>query len=41
MQQRREAGAIPRAEYESGLSVSKPWEAEGISRATWYRKKDR
>lgn len=29
----------PRAEYEaSSLTRSKPWEALGMSRATWYRK---
>ena len=31
--------ALPRAEYEaSSLTRSKPWEALGMSRATWYRK---
>lgn len=31
--------AVPRAEYEAnGISRSKPWEAFGISRATWYRR---
>lgn len=31
--------AQPRAEYEeSSLSKAKPWESEGISRATWYRR---
>jgi hypothetical protein len=35
---RRAAGRMPRAEYE-GQSIAKvkPWEAEGISRRTWYR----
>jgi hypothetical protein len=29
---------IPRAEYLAGsLSRSKPWKAQGISRAKWYR----
>lgn len=31
--------ALPRAEYEaSAISKSKPWEALGMSRASWYRK---
>jgi hypothetical protein len=31
--------AQPRAEYEAkSLARSKPWEALGMSRATWYRK---
>lgn len=31
--------SIPRAEYEAqSFSKSKPWEALGMSRATWYRK---
>lgn len=31
--------ALPRAEYEANsLTRSKPWEALGMSRATWYRK---
>lgn len=31
--------ALPRAEYEANsLTRSKPWEAVGMSRATWYRK---
>ena len=35
---RRREGAIPRQEYEANsLSKTKPWEAEGISRATYYR----
>jgi predicted transcriptional regulator len=30
--------ALPRAEYEANsLTKSKPWEALGLSRATWYR----
>jgi hypothetical protein len=37
--QRRGQGAMPRAEYEQqSLSRAKPWEAEGISRRTWYRR---
>lgn len=36
---RRAAGAKPRTEYEAAsLSRAKPWTAEGISRASWYRK---
>lgn len=32
--------AEPREQYEArGLSRRKPWEAEGISRATWYRRR--
>ncbi len=31
--------SIPRTEYEaSSITRAKPWEAMGISRATWYRK---
>jgi hypothetical protein len=38
--QRRKQGAKPRALYESeSVSRTKPWLAEGISRATWYRRK--
>src|SRR5262249_33843760 len=37
---RRARGARPRTEYEeSSLMRAKPWEAEGISRATWYRRR--
>jgi len=37
--ERRAAGAQTRVEYETnGLSRTKPWEAEGISRRTWYRR---
>lgn len=38
---RRAKGIKPRKVYE-GQSVSrqKPWEAEGISRRTWYRRRD-
>lgn len=38
--QRRSAGAKPRDQYEQqSASRAKPWELEGISRATWYRRK--
>jgi hypothetical protein len=31
--------ALPRAEYEAeSITRAAPWEALGISRATWYRK---
>ena len=31
--------AVPRAEWEANsISRAKPWEALGMSRATWYRK---
>jgi hypothetical protein len=34
---RRRLGSIPRQEYEAkSVSRSKPWQVEGISRATWY-----
>jgi hypothetical protein len=37
---RRAEGIIPRASYEANsLSRQKPWEAEGISRRTWYRRR--
>ena len=37
---RRKNGAIPRAEYEANsLSRTKPWEAEGISRQAWYKRR--
>ena len=36
---RRKKGAKPRAQYEAeSTSQTKPWEAQGISRRTWYRK---
>ena len=36
---RRERGSVPRSEYEANsASRLKPWEAENISRSTWYRK---
>jgi len=38
-QRRRDAGAIPRAEYEAQSAArQEPWEALGMSRATWYRR---
>ncbi len=37
---RRKAGVKPRKVYLAGaLSQSKPWEAEGISRRTWERRR--
>lgn len=39
---RRAAGAIEREIYESNsLSQLKPWEKEGISRRTWYRRREK
>lgn len=39
-QARRAAGAKPRADYLAASKASaKPWEDEGISRASWYRRK--
>jgi hypothetical protein len=39
-QRRRAQGVRPRTEYEeSSLTRTKPWEAEGMSRRTWYRKR--
>lgn len=36
---RRQQGAKTRAEYEAAsISKAKPWEAEGISRKTWYKR---
>jgi hypothetical protein len=39
---RRARGAISREEWLSGnhLSRSRPWEREGISKATWYRRRE-
>jgi hypothetical protein len=38
-EQRRAAGMIERAEYEANAAArARPWEAAGISRATWYRR---
>lgn len=37
---RRAAGAKPRADYlAASAERAKPWEAEGISRRTWYRRR--
>lgn len=39
-QKRRENGVISRAVFEEGSANStRPWENEGISRATWYRRR--
>lgn len=39
---RRKAGAIERAKYEAeSISARKPWEALGISRRTWYRRREK
>jgi hypothetical protein len=39
IKRRRVKGVVPRAEYEANsLSRLKPWEKEGISRPTWYRR---
>jgi transposase len=36
----RRVMALPREEYEAAsLARRRPWEAEGISRATWYRRR--
>jgi hypothetical protein len=41
-ERRREAGIQPRADYEArSISRLKPWESEGVSRATWYRRRDK
>jgi len=38
----RRVWAQPRAQYEAqSLARQRPWEAQGISRATWYRRKHR
>jgi hypothetical protein len=40
--ERAKHGAVSRAEYLAGsLSKIKPWEAEGVTRATWYRRRRR
>jgi hypothetical protein len=40
--QRRSAGAKPRDQYErQSAEQTRPWELEGISRATWYRRRAR
>lgn len=39
---RRAQGAKPRKTYKAqSVSKAKPWEAEGISRASWYRRRSR
>ena len=39
---RRAAGMREREEYEGqSIEKQKPWEQEGISRAWWYRKRQR
>ena len=41
-EKRRAAGMKPRAEYEEQSHEKlKPWVAEGISRAWWYKKRSR
>lgn len=38
---RRAAGATTRAQYlESVTQMAKPWKAAGVSRATWYRRRN-
>jgi hypothetical protein len=38
-EKRRKQGIKPRAEYEaSAIGHGKPWEAEGVSKATWYKR---
>jgi hypothetical protein len=40
--QRRAKGIKPRSDYEKqSISKTKPWLAEGISRASWYRRRAR
>ena len=40
-QRRRASGVQPREQYEAGsLSRTKPWKAAGVSRATWFRKRE-
>ena len=39
---RRDAGAVSRQAYEANAKQRlKPWEAEKVSRATWYRRHDK
>ena len=39
---RRAKGVKPRAKYESeSLARTQPWKAQGISRATWFRRRKR
>jgi hypothetical protein len=38
---RRELGMVPRPEYEAkSASRLEPWRTEGVSRATWYRRRE-
>lgn len=40
MRRRRQHGVMPRSEYlKHSLSAQRPWEAEGISRRTWQRRR--
>ena len=42
LRQARRLWAEPRSQYEArSLARHKPWAAEGISRATWYRRNAR
>ena len=42
LRQARSLWAEPRAEFEGrSLARLEPWQAEGISRATWYRRRTR
>ena len=39
-ERRRQSGVVPRVDWESRSKTRlKPWAAQGISRATWYRRK--
>lgn len=41
-QERQSAGTTPRATYEAASAArQRPWEAAGVSRATWYRQRRR
>jgi len=35
---RRKQGTKPRDEYLAAVKAAKPWEIDGISRRTWYRR---
>jgi hypothetical protein len=38
-ERRKKTGSVPRATFlATSLAVARPWEDEGISRATWYRR---
>jgi len=39
--ERRAQGQLSREEYMAQVKAPKPWEAEGISRAAWFRRKRR